>query len=277
MTPVLLGAQSGVITIGIDPNIQIGPLTLTWHGLTLAVGILAGLGLAVREARRRGIDPDPLTTIAGIVVVSALVGGRLWFLAETDPSALLRPGDWLGTNGFTFYGGFIMAAVGIAAYLRLTRRPPLYLDLIAAALPLGVAIGRVGDVINGEHYGPRSDWLLAVRNSHPDALTPDSALAYHSGGLYEVILGLVIFAIVWPLRGRFSRPLTITWLVIGLFGIGRFIEFFAREDSEDVALGLNPAQWASLALIAAAISGSVLTARHYRRRADGALPAARST
>lgn len=277
MTPVLLGAHFGVITIGIDPNIQVGPLTLTWHGLTLALGILAGLGLAVREARRRGIDPDPLTTIAGIVVVSALVGGRLWYLAETDPSALLRPGDWLGTNGFTFYGGFIMAAIGIAAYLRLKRRPPLYLDLIAAALPLGVAIGRVGDVINGEHYGPRSDWLLAVRNSHPDALTPDSALAYHSGGLYEVILGLIIFAIVWPLRGRFSRPLTITWLVIGLFGIGRFIEFFAREDSEDVALGLNPAQWTSLALIAVAISGGVLTARHYRRRADAALPAARST
>jgi len=117
---------------------------------------------------------------------------------------LLRPADWFGTNGFTFYGGFGMAAVGIAIYVRRTGRSLTYLDVAAAALPLGVAVGRIGDVINGEHNGPQSDWLLAVRNTHPDALTPSHEIAYHSGGLYEVLLALTIFAIAWPLRRRGS-------------------------------------------------------------------------
>ena len=250
-----------VITIGIAPEFNIGPLTIAWHGLTLALGIGLGMWLAARETRARGMDPEPIGAIGAIVVVSALVGGRLWYLAETDAGALLRPADWFGTNGFTFYGGFVFAAVGIAVYVRRTGRSLAYLDIVAAALPLGVAVGRIGDLINGEHYGPRSDWLLAVRNSHPDALTPDSQLAYHSGGLYEVLLGAFIFAIVWPLRRTLRRPLTMTWLVIGLFGAGRFVEFFARSDSEDVALGLNPAQYASLALVVGAIGGLLATRR----------------
>jgi prolipoprotein diacylglyceryltransferase len=68
-----------------------------------------------------------------------------------------------------------------------------------------VDIGRIGDVINGEHYGPASNYFLAVRNTHPDALTPTHNLAYHSGGLYEVLLGASVFAIAWPLRQRLSR------------------------------------------------------------------------
>lgn len=77
-----------------------------------------------------------------------------------------------------------------------------------------MAVGRIGDVINGEHYGPASTWLLAVRNTHPDADVPSPDVAYHSGGLYEVLIALAIFAIVWPLRHRFTRPLTAVWTVI---------------------------------------------------------------
>lgn len=256
---------SAVISIGIDPELHLGPVTIAWHGLMLAVGIVLGVALAGREARGRGMDAEPIGMIGMIVAVSALVGGRVWYLAETDPAALMRPADWVGTNGFTFYGGFVLAAVGIAAYVRLSGRELGYLDVVASALPLGVAVGRIGDVINGEHYGPQSDWLLAVRNTHPDALTPNPELAYHSGGLYEVLLGLAIFAVVWPLRRRIVQPLMLTWLVIALFGAGRFVEFFARSDSDDVALGLNFAQWSSLGLVGVAALGAYVT----RRRAAG--------
>jgi prolipoprotein diacylglyceryltransferase len=47
-----------------------------------------------------------------------------------------------------------------------------YLDAIAAGLPLDLAVGRIGDVINGEHYGTATDYFLDVRNTHADALTP---------------------------------------------------------------------------------------------------------
>ena len=254
-----MAALPAVITIGIDPTIELGPVTIAWHGLTIAIGIVIG-GLAVaHDARRRGLDPERVYAIGMILVIGALVGGRAFYLLEHGE--LDDPGAWFGTTGFTFYGGFIAAALGIAYYLRRQRLGVAYLDAIAAGLPLGLAIGRIGDVINGEHYGPASDFFLAVRNSHPDALTPNPELAYHSGGLYEVLVGAIVFAIAWPLRKRLQRPLALMWLVLALLATGRFFEFFLRSDSADLALGLEIAQWTSLALLAITAAGAWLTLR----------------
>jgi len=250
-------ALPSVITIGIDPTIELGPVTIAWHGLTIAIGIvIGGVGVA-RDARRRGLDPERVYAIGMILVIGALVGGRAFYLLEHGE--LDDPGAWLGTTGFTFYGGFIAAALGIAYYVRRQRLSISYLDAIAAGLPLGLAIGRIGDVINGEHYGPASNFFLAVRNTHPDALTPNPDLAYHSGGLYEVLIGAIVFAIAWPLRKRLHRPLALMWLVLALLALGRFFEFFLRSDSADLALGLEIAQWTSLALLAVAAAGAWLT------------------
>jgi phosphatidylglycerol:prolipoprotein diacylglycerol transferase len=170
-------------------------------------------------------------------------------------------GPLFGTRGFTFDGGVILAALLIALYIWRERLGARYLDVVAFGLPLGVAVGRIGDVINGEHYGPRSDFLLAVRNAHPDALTPNPDFAYHNGGLYEVLLGAAIFVLVWPLRHRLRRSGDLAWLVLGLFAAGRFFEFFVRSDSPELALGLNNAQWTSLGLLVIVAIGRTLTTR----------------
>jgi phosphatidylglycerol:prolipoprotein diacylglycerol transferase len=249
-----------VITIGIDPTIELGPITIAWHGLMIAIGILVGGAAVAHDARRRGLNPERIYAIGLILVIGALVGGRAFYLLEHGQ--LDDPGAWLGTTGFTFYGGFIAAALGIAYYVRRQRLSIAYLDAIAAGLPLGLAVGRIGDVIDGEHYGPASDFFLAVRNTHPDALTANPELAYHSGGLYEVIIGATVFAIAWPLRKRLQpRPLALTWLVIALLATGRFFEFFLRSDSADLALGLETAQWTSLLLLTVAAAGAWLTLR----------------
>jgi phosphatidylglycerol:prolipoprotein diacylglycerol transferase len=253
-------AVPAVITIGIDPTIELGPITVAWHGLTIAIGILVGGAAVAHDARRHGLDPERIYAIGLILVIGALVGGRAFYLLEHG--RLDDPGEWFGTTGFTFYGGFIAVALGIACYSRRQRLSISYLDAIAAGLPLGLAVGRIGDVINGEHYGPASGFFLAVRNTHPDALTPSPELAYHSGGLYEVIIGAIVFAIAWPLRKRLQpRPLALMWLVLALLAIGRFFEFFVRSDSPDLALGLETAQWTSLLIIAVAAAGARLTLR----------------
>ena len=275
-TTTLYGAGPmpfAVLTIGIDPTIELGPVTLAWHGITIALGVIVGAFIANREAKRRNLDPQPLETMLLLLIAGMLVGARFFYLAENGE--LLDPTQWLGTNGFTFYGGFIGAALAIGVYLRRSRLSVSYLDAIAVGVPLGIAVGRIGDVINGEHYGPATDFFLGVRNSHPDALTPNPELAYHSGGLYEVLLGLAIFAIVWPNRDRFRTPTALVWLVLALLAIGRFLEFFVRSDSETLALGLVTAQWTSLVLLVIAAGGAWLSLAHNRSGTDSKRPTLR--
>ena len=248
-----------VITIGLDPYLQLGPLTVAWHGLTIAIGVLIGAWVAGRVAQSRGMPAEPMTTVALLAGGAGLIGGRVLYLIEHD--SLLRPGEWLGTNGFSFNGGLILAAVAIVVYIRRTGLPLAYLDAIAVGLPLGIAIGRIGDVIYGEHFGPPTGSFLGVRNTHPDASVPSPDVAYHSGGLYDLLIGAVIFAVVWPLRHRTRHPTELMWLVVALLGAGRFVEFFARSDSDTVALGLSSAQWTSLAIVLIGLTGLIAARR----------------
>ena len=257
-----VGVLPGVITIGIDPTIELGPLTLAWHGITIALGIAVGAWLAGRVAREFGYGPDPIPTIAGLAAVGGLVGGRILYLAEKG--RLGQPGEWLGTNGFSFNGGLLLAAVLIAIYIRRRDLPLRYLDALAVGLPLGIAIGRIGDVIYGEHYGAATTFFLGVRNTHPDADVPSPDVAYHSGGLYDLLIGLIVFAIVWPLRHRLRRPTEVMWLVVGLIGLGRFFEFFARDDSEVILAGLSSAQLTSLGIVVVALIGLDISRRATR-------------
>ena len=69
-----------------------------------------------------------------------------------------------------------------------------YVDAVASDLPLGVAIGRVGEVTNGERYDSAISFLLGVRYADLNADVPSNPLAHHSGGLYEVLIAASIFA-----------------------------------------------------------------------------------
>ena len=116
-------------------------------------------------------------------------------------------------------------------------------------------------MINGEHYGPPTDFFLGVKNTHPEAEVPSNDVAYHSGGLYEVLLGAIVFAIVWSLRSRLRAPTAAMWVVLALLAMGRFAEFFVRSDSAGGTLGLETAQWTSVALLAVSALGAWLNCR----------------
>ncbi len=254
-----------VIEIGIDPTIELGPISLAWHGITIAVGIVIGGLATARHARERGLDTERLATIGLLLVVFGLLGARLLYLIESGDIAY--PGRWLGTRGFSLNGSVVLVAVAIGVYVRRERLSLHYLDAVAIGFGLGLAIGRIGDVINGEHYGPPSDFLLAVRNTHPEADTPDPAVAFHSGGLYEVLLGAAIFALLWPLRHRFRRPTMLVWAVVALYAAGRFVESPFRLDEIELALGLSGTQWTSVVLVLVAGLGALGARR--RHQPDG--------
>lgn len=259
----------GVITIEMSPSIELGSLEIAWHGIMIALGIVAGSWLALRYARERSLDEDRLLTCVFAITVAGIVGARIYYLVEEDPGDLLRPGEWLGNEGFGFYGAMIAGSLAVAAYLWRARLSVRYLDALAAGFPLGMAVGRTGDLINGEHYGPASDAPWAFRYTHPDAVVPSSATGYQSGAFYEILLALAMLAAFWPLRGRFASPGALLAAVVAAYAIGRFLIFFIIRDTEVVALGLRQAQWTSLGLLLLAAIGFWLAVRLHRQRASG--------
>lgn len=240
------------ITIDLDPTLRIGPLNIAWHGLMTAVGLGVGAAVARRYADARGLVRDELLTTIVIATLAGIVGARLLYLLEVGT---LAPTDWLGTRGFSIYGGLIGGGLAASIYLWRRQLGPGYLDAMAAGFPLGLTVGRIGDLISGEHHGGISDVPWAVRYLHPAAEVPQVGIAYQSGALYEIVLGLAIAALVLRLQRVLTRPLALLWLVIGSYGAGRFVMFFFRDDSGSTALGLSVSQVISLVLVATACAG----------------------
>ena len=256
------------MTIGLSPEIDLGPVTVAWHGILTAAALLIALLLAERLATARGLDPAPMAVVTVVAGISGLVGARLFYLAQEDPGRLLTPWSGGGT-GFAFYGSLILGIPAAAVTLRLMGRPVLaYLDVAALGFPLAMAVGRVGDLINGEHYGPPTDLPWGVTYTNEAAHVPEVGVAYHSGALYEIVMVALLGAVLLAVHRRLRRPGEALWLVLGAYSLGRFVIFFWVRDVPVVGLGLRQAQWTSLALIAVAIAGWWLGRRQPRGRTE---------
>ncbi len=256
------------ITIGLPPTFDVGPLPVAWHGLMTAVGILAGGWLALRYGRSRRLDPERLQAAILILAIAGGLGARFYFLAQTDPGSLLRPGDWFGSVGYAFYGAILIGVPATAVYLRRSDRPLVYLDALAAGFPLGMAVGRIGDLINGEHYGPVTSTPWGFRYTDPGAAVPSPELAYQSGAFYEILLALVMLIFLWPMSKRITTPGLLLCVTVAFYAAGRFLIFFVIRDSDVVALGLRQAQLTSLGLFGLAVLGAWYLDRDMRRRSE---------
>ena len=252
-------ARSAAITISWSPSYHLGPLELSWHGTMIAAGIaLAGL-VAGRLVRRRGFATDEVWSMVGVVGLVGVVGSRILFLAQNEPSAFGEPDRWLGTHGYSIYGAVVAGAIAAALYVHRRGLDPVYLAALAVAFPLGDALGRVGDLISGEHFGPATSVAWGVRYTNPAAEVPHVGVAYHSGALYEIVAGLVIFPLMLLIWQRVRDPLLAFWAVFALFGGGRFLIFFWRLDSATGPLGISEAQWISLGLMLVGVAGALAT------------------
>jgi len=245
------------INIGLDPNIgKVFGLLLTWHGIFTAVGIVAGVWLSVRIAasERVGIDPDTAYTLGMIIVACGIIGARGLYVIENygDPlKGVTSIGDIFKINegGISIYGALIGGAVGGWAW-GLWKRLPCARGADAASfgMLLGLAIGRIGDLINGEHLAKHSSLPWALTYSHPNspafARAPMAPAVEYEGLMDLVILGLLAF--VWRLHPKSGVIFSLAFL---LYSVMRFFVSFLRIDSKPVVWGLTTPQVVSLLII----------------------------
>jgi len=199
-------ALLGSITINIDPVlVKVGQFSLRWYGLMYVVGIAFGLLVMFPYARRLGLKDDAVWNIFWGTAIAALVGGRLYYILQSDPGSYLKnPGDILAfwQGGMAYFGAIFL---GVPVLLLLARQQGvplgLALDCVAILAPLAQALGRIGNIINGDVVGYPSGmpWATVYTNVHTFAPLNQ---AVQPAGAYELLFSLGLFVVLWPLRFR---------------------------------------------------------------------------
>lgn len=231
------------IAINIDPNIaQIGPFVLSWHGLFSAIGVIAGVTIGVRVAAEAGANEEGAYNLALWSVAGGIVGARLFHVVDNWSYYAQNPGQIVLINegGIAIYGAIIGGILtGFVYALRTKLDVAKVADGGAVGLILGQAIGRIGDVINGEHHGKPLDAPWAVVYTHPNTLG-EIGVPVHLAVGYELVWDLLVFGLLWMMRRR-VRDGVIFWTYVLLYGLGRFWITFYRYDAIQ-GFGLTQAQ-----------------------------------
>jgi len=247
------------IDIDLNPNLfTIGPFTLTWHGIFSVLGILAAIRMTQWLAWRIDrIEGDKVYDAAFWAVVAGLLGARILYLVENY--RFFEGSRWihifyLNEGGISQWGGIFGAMIGIWLWT-LRSKVSFWKLLDAVGLPalVGLAIGRIGDVINGEHHGTPTNLPWGVRYINAHTLG-QPALVVHPEVAYELLLCVFLVLVFLPLlrqlRSRLPAGVCGLWF-LALFAAGRFYLSFFRDDQ--IWWGLRQAQWASLLMVALAI------------------------
>jgi prolipoprotein diacylglyceryl transferase len=199
------------IKIGIDPEIgKFGGLLLTWHGVFTAIGIAVGVWVAVQFGKKVGIIEDIGYTVALIAVPAGIIGARALYVIENygDPGSGLHSFvDIFRINegGISIYGAVIGGILGAWAYGFWKKLPILKgSDAGAMGLILGMGIGRIGDIINGEHLASTTNLPFAVVYTHANSLSFGREPQHLAVG-YEMVGDLLIFLVLlglWRIRRK---------------------------------------------------------------------------
>ena len=218
--------------------LQIGSLTIYTYGVLAAIGFLVGLWLAYRQAPRAGLNPHRIWDLGIYGILFALLISRVWLILSSWAYYIARPSEIFSIATFqsagTFYGGILGGILWVILYTRFQKMPLLaVMDIVAAPVALGHAIGRVGCFVAGCCYGKPTSLPWGVTFTNPVAEkiagTPLN-VSLHPTQLYEAAAEFLnlVFLIWLGARQRFDGQLVGAYFF--LYGIERgTIEFF-RDD-----------------------------------------------
>jgi phosphatidylglycerol:prolipoprotein diacylglycerol transferase len=248
------------IKIGIDPEIgKVGGLLLTWHGVFTAVGIAVGVWVAVQLAQRVGIIEDVGYTVALIAVPAGIIGARALYVIENygDPgSGLHSVGDVFAINegGISIFGAVLGGIIGAWAWGFWRKLPILKgSDAGATGLILGMGIGRIGDIINGEHLASSTNLPFGVVYTHANSISFGRPPQHLAVG-YEMVGDLLIFLVLLALWRWYRRTGVMFFTFLLLYSLMRLGVSALRLD--DAVWGeLRMAQIVSVFLIPIAAIG----------------------
>jgi len=240
-----------LIKIGLDPVLfTIGGLKVHWYGIMIAVGLYAGIQVALRDSPRRGISREALMNVALLAAILGVAGGRLYYVVQNNPLFFAHHpiqiiAVWQG--GMAFFGAIFGGALAMAICAWRWRLPFWsLLDVGAIGMTVGQAFGRIGNIVNGDIVGYRTNgWGFEYTN--PNTFGPLNT-PVQPANLYELLIAVALFLILWNLRLRVHPEGMLAMIYIVLYSVSQFFIFFLRDNIVIMA-GLKQAQLTALVVI----------------------------
>lgn len=256
-----------------------------WYGLLIVTGVMLGALYAAWRARQDGENPEHVWNALTVAIILGIIGARLyhvfsdpeggmvgWSYYREHPIEIL----YIWQGGLGIYGAIIGGVLGVVLYAwRVGLRPLQWLDYGAPGLALGQVIGRWGNFVNQELYGPPTDlpWGVKIDPAHRiipyndlSAYPPDTL--FHPTFLYESLWCLVVFVALAVTAQKFRDKLLEGDILLGyliLYPLGRFFIEYLRPD----AWMVGPIAAAQLfAVIGVLASGALLIVRHVSDRGE---------
>ncbi len=264
---------------------HIGPVFVRYYGIIIMMGALAASLLAAHEAKRREQDPELVWDGFVWVLIGGIIGARLWHILTPTPADiavglttqyyLTHPLDALNirSGGLGIPGAVIGGMIALYLFCRKRKISfTMWVDIAAPGLALGQAIGRWGNFINQELYGPPTElpWGIYIE---PQYRLPGYEYfeRFHPLFLYESLWNLMNMAVLLILQRKYAHKLKtgdLLFIYLIIYPVGRFLLEFIRLNAAEVA-GINANQ--TVMLIVAIGAAVALFFRHRKDHRDEVL------
>jgi phosphatidylglycerol:prolipoprotein diacylglycerol transferase len=230
--------------------LQLGPLTIRWYGVMMALAFLAGLWTATLRAKRVNVKSDTISDVTLWLLVGGIVGARFVYVTtywnREFANQPFTEVFMVQHGGLVYYGGLIGATIAGLGYLAWKKLPVWKIaDILAPSIALGSVFGRIGCLLNGCCYGYECDlpWAIHFPADHETHGAP-----VHPTEIYDAGLNLILYVLLawWFRRRKFDGQIFAAYLMI--YAIFRSISEHFRGDypSDHIHNGITSAQLLSI-------------------------------
>jgi phosphatidylglycerol:prolipoprotein diacylglycerol transferase len=242
----------------LDPiALQLGPIAVHWYGIIMGSAVFFGLLLAMREAKREGLNPDIFVDLILWAVPASILGARAYYVIFEWSYYREHPADIIAVweGGLAIHGALIGATITGIVFARVKKISFWQLaDIAAPSLILGQAIGRWGNFMNQEaHGGPVSEAFISVFPQFIQNQMFINGQFYHPTFLYESLWNLLVLAILLILRRQnWIRRGEVFLSYLMMYSVGRFFIEGMRTDSLMLTETIRVAQFIGIVIFVGA-------------------------
>ena len=278
----------GIYLTNVPKTIMIGNFGIALYGVVIAIGMILGLSLSSRVAKKTGQDPDVIWDLAAPLIIFSIMGARIyyvifmWDFYKNDPIQILN----IRGGGLAIYGGIIAGVITLYIYCRVKKQKfPLILDTVMYGLLTGQILGRWGNFFNREVFGEYTNNLLAMRIPVSMVRERDISpliaahmaegtnyIQVHPTFLYEGMwnLAILVFLLLYLKHKKFDGEIAL--LYFAGYGIGRaWIESIRTDQLYITGTTIPVSMVLGIVMAVAAISADlVIRARLARKERAGA-------